>query len=46
MLAIGKWLVGPRRDNPFSAYPLPTNRITALEQLSRKMGVAGHSGRV
>ena len=44
MLTIGKWLVGPRRDNPFSAYPLPTNRIAALEQLSRKMGLAGHSG--
>lgn len=46
MLAIGKRLAGPRRDNPFSAYPLPTNRIAALEQLSREMGLAGHSGRV
>jgi heat shock protein HtpX len=36
MLVIGKWLVGPRRDNPFSGYPLPTNRIAALEELSRK----------
>jgi heat shock protein HtpX len=42
MLAIGKRLVGPRRDNPFSAYPLPTNRIAALEQLSREMGSGGH----
>ena len=44
-LAIGKRLVGPRRDNPFSAYPLPTNRIAALEQLSREMGSGGHGGR-
>jgi heat shock protein HtpX len=40
MLAIGKWLAGPRRDNPFSAYPLPANRIAALVQLSREMGLA------
>ena len=46
MLAFGKCLVGPRRDNPFSAYPLPTNRIAALEQLSREMGLAGHGARV
>ena len=46
MLAFGKWLVGPRRDNPFSAYPLPTNRIAALEQLSREMGLGGHGARV
>jgi heat shock protein HtpX len=36
MLAFGKWLVGPRRDNPFSAYPLPTNRIAALERCRAK----------
>jgi heat shock protein HtpX len=42
MLAIGKRLVGPCRDNPFSGYPLPTNRIAALEQLSREMGSGGH----
>ena len=42
MLAIGKWLVGPRRDNPFSAYPLPSNRIAALEQLAREMGSRTH----
>jgi heat shock protein HtpX len=35
LLTFGKRLVGPRRDNPFSAYPLPTNRIAALERLSR-----------
>jgi heat shock protein HtpX len=46
MLAFGKWLVGPRRDNPFSAYPLPTNRIAALEQLSREMGLGSHGARV
>ena len=46
MLAFGKWLVGPRRDNPFSAYPSPTNRIAALEQLSREMGLVSHGGRV
>ena len=46
MLAFGKWLVGPRRDNPFSAYPSPTNRIAALEQLSREMGLGSHGGRV
>ena len=46
MLAFGKWLVGPRRDNPFSAYPLATNRIAALEQLSREMGLGGHGARV
>jgi heat shock protein HtpX len=45
MLAIGKWLVGPRRDNPLSAYPLRTNRIAALEQLSRKMGWGEDGGR-
>jgi heat shock protein HtpX len=38
MLALGKWLAGPRRDNPFSAYPLTTNRIAALERLAREMG--------
>jgi len=31
----GKRLVGPGRDNPFSAYPLSMNRIAALERLSR-----------
>lgn len=46
ILALGKRLVGPRRDNPFSAYPLPTNRIAALEQLSREIGSGGHGGRV
>jgi heat shock protein HtpX len=46
MLTIGKWLVGPRRDNPFSGHPLPTNRIAALEQLSREMGLGGHGGHV
>jgi heat shock protein HtpX len=35
LLTFGKRLVGPRRDNPFSAYPLPMNRIAALERLSR-----------
>jgi Zn-dependent protease with chaperone function len=45
-LSIGKWLVGPRRDNPFSGHPLPTNRIAALKQLSREMGLGGHGGRV
>ena len=45
MLVIGKWLVGPRRDNPFSGYPLPSNRIAALEQLSRQMGLNGYRGR-
>ena len=45
LLAFGKRLVGPRRDNPFSAYPLPTNRIAALERLSREMG-SGGGGRV
>jgi heat shock protein HtpX len=34
LLAIGKWLAGPRRDNPFSGYPLPANRIAALARLS------------
>jgi heat shock protein HtpX len=47
MLAIGKRLVGPRRDNPCSGYPLPTNRIAALEQLSREMSSGGYNtGRV
>jgi heat shock protein HtpX len=46
MLIVGKWLVGPRRDNPFSGHPLPTNRIAALEQLSREMGLGDHGGRV
>src|ERR1700733_3739036 len=45
MLVIGKWLVGPQRDNPFSGYPLPSNRIAALERLSREMALAGHSSR-
>jgi heat shock protein HtpX len=35
LLTFGKRLVGPRRDNPFSAYPLTKNRIAALERLSR-----------
>ncbi|HEV2878879.1 MAG TPA: M48 family metalloprotease [Candidatus Eremiobacteraceae bacterium] len=35
LLTFGKRFVGPRRDNPFSAYPLPMNRIAALERLSR-----------
>jgi heat shock protein HtpX len=42
MLAIGKWLAGPRRDNPFSAYPLTANRIAALERLAREMGSRTH----
>jgi Zn-dependent protease with chaperone function len=46
MLVLGKWLVGPRRDNPFSGHPLATNRIAALERLSRKMGLGDHGGRV
>jgi heat shock protein HtpX len=35
LLTFGRRLVGPRRDNPFSTYPLPINRIAALERLSR-----------
>jgi heat shock protein HtpX len=46
MLVLGKWLVGPRRDNPFSGHPLPTNRIAALEQLAREMDLDDHVGRV
>jgi Zn-dependent protease with chaperone function len=38
MVAIGRRLVGPRRDNPFSAHPLPANRMVALVRLSREMG--------
>lgn len=45
-LTVGKWLVGPRRDNPFAAYPRPSNRIAALERLSRKdMGAPVFGGR-
>ena len=35
LLTFGKRLVGPQRDNPFSAYPLPVNRVAVLERLSR-----------
>jgi heat shock protein HtpX len=38
LLAIGKHLAGPRRDNPFSGYPLPANRIAALAGLSCDIG--------
>jgi heat shock protein HtpX len=40
MLAIGRRLVGPRRDNPFSAYPLPANRAIELARLAHEMGLA------
>jgi heat shock protein HtpX len=43
MLAIGKMLVGPQRDNPFSAYPLPRNRIAALERASIRYNCAANS---
>jgi heat shock protein HtpX len=39
MLAIGKRLAGPRRDNPFSGHPLATNRMLELARLSREMGL-------
>jgi heat shock protein HtpX len=45
LLAFGKRLAGPRRDNPFSAYPLSSNRIAALERLAREMGSGGSGGR-
>jgi hypothetical protein len=35
-----------RRDNPFSAYPKATNRIAALERLSREMGSGDRGGGV
>jgi heat shock protein HtpX len=38
MLAIGRRIVGPRRDNPFSAYPLPANRAVELARLAHEMG--------
>jgi heat shock protein HtpX len=40
MLAIGRRIVGPRRDNPFSAYPLPANRAVELARLAHEMGLA------
>jgi heat shock protein HtpX len=40
LLAVGKRIVGPQRDNPFSSHPLPANRIVALTRLSRDMGLA------